>query len=262
MELNKQRSLILLVSFLLLALANFAWAKPPIKTPTIIVNSEHWQSYALANGSGYFFELINAVYQPLGYHIEYHICPWKRCIRSVLDGRADITIGLYDDEVGEAAMLLLPRYPINLEKVFVAFKQNTPWQGASSLRDQKVVELRGYNYHLELEVPVKPTEANDTHQAWRILMADRAQYYLSDIRQINWAMEYYNTPKESINIKAAFNKWAYFAFKNSPHGKELIAQFEQQLPTLYANGTIQALQHKYHLPWPVPLHDSQIDKRH
>lgn len=257
MDIKKLLSFMVLWAGLLISPADTAWAKPPVITPTITVSSEQWQSYTSPDGSGYFFELIKAIYQPLGYAIKYQICPWKRCIRSVLDGHADISVGLYDDEIGEAGMLILPRYPINLEKVFVAFKKDTPWHGQHSLKNQKVVELRGYNYHLELEVPVKSVEANDTHQAWRILMADRAQYYLSDIRQIEWAMDYYNTPKESLNIEAAFKKWAYYAFKNSPRGKELLTQFEQQLPKLYANGTVKALQHKYQLPWYIPLHDTK-----
>ena len=245
--------LILIVWFCL----STSWAKPPTGQSTIIVSSEEWQGYTHSDGSGYFFELIKTIYEPLGYRIKFELCPWKRCIHNVAGGKTDLTIGLYQDETNAGSRLKLPRYPINLEKVFVAFKASTPWQNKFSIKYQPVVQLGGYDYHLNIGLPVKLTEAKNTNHAWRMLMGDKARFYLSDIRQIEWAMDYYNTPQEEIRIEPVFQKWAYLAYSDNLKGQKLIDEFERRYPALFESGEIQALQQKYQLPWPVPLHDSK-----
>ncbi|MBD3327484.1 hypothetical protein GF339_23065, partial [candidate division KSB3 bacterium] len=133
-----------------------------------------WEEFTNEDGTGVWFEIVRAVYEPVGITMTYEFAPWKRAMEQVASAEADAFLGEYESET-----FLMPRYPLDVERTAVVFKKGTvpTWEGSPSLVGKNVVWLRGYDYHLvsELEgLAFDWYEIDNYAQAWGMLEKDRA----------------------------------------------------------------------------------------
>ena len=248
----KLNSLVLVFLCLLLSVvAQWADAQQPI----LQVRAEPWPELTHADGGGYLFEVVSAVYEPLGYNINFQFCPWRRCILEVINGQADIIVSIFANEAGVGDKLLLPKYPINLEKIGAIFKRERypQWQGQSTMAQQTISQNRGYDLHRELSVPVNVNEVSNPSQSWMMLKANRVDFLLGGLVLLERLISAEGVDRERYRIEELYQRPAYLGYTNSERGRQLLKEFEQRLPALYQSGQIEQLQKQWRYPWPIPL---------
>ena len=222
---------------------------------TLQVRAEQWLGLTHPDGGGYLFEVISAVYEPLGYQLNFEFCPWRRCMLDVINGEADIIVSIFDNEVGVGDKLIIPRYPINLEKIGAVFKRSKfpDWQGEQTLANKLVAQNRGYDLHLELGVPVQLQEVSQSSQSWHMLQAERVDFVLGGLTLLERWLNALSSGREDYQIELLYERAGYLGYTNNPRGRYLITLFEQHLPKLYQTGQITELQQRWQYPWPIPL---------
>ncbi len=94
---------------------------------------------------GVGIDLAKAVFEPLGFKIEYKIMPWSEALDKVRAGEIDAVIGAsrYDD-----AKLIFPRYHIyDISDDFYVLKGNSwRFQGVHTLKGRKLGIIEDYGY--------------------------------------------------------------------------------------------------------------------
>lgn len=222
----------------------------------IRVRAEPWQQFTHADGTGYFYELINAIYAPLGYQVEFEFCEWRRCMFDVMQDKADIVIGVYDTEpaLGGRA-LLTPHYPVHFERNAVAFKRERwpDWQQQKTLANKIVAQKKGYGLTKHLEVPVDVVEYINGEQAWSLLLDDKVDFIIDGTALLERQCKKQGLNGELIRIEPIFEIPSYLGYSDTEKGAILLREFEQQLPKLYRAGIPQQLQKKWQLRWSIPL---------
>lgn len=90
------------------------------------------------DGTGLFFEIVAAVYEPVGINVRYEIVPWIR------EKQADAMLCVVKQNIGEG--ILAPKYPMVVEYTAAVFKKaKLPnWEGIGSLVGKNLIWPLGY----------------------------------------------------------------------------------------------------------------------
>lgn len=212
----------------------------------IYIVAPEWEGATNADGTGLYFEIIKAVYEPMGIRLKHEILPWKRCVLMIKEHKADAFPGAYYT-VREGVDDLFPRYPIDTEVTSVVSKKGTvdDWKGQESIAGQKCLWLRGYNYHHYLEVDVDFDEVDAPGKAWELIDAGRFKFYINALADIRDYMSQNKVDKSRYDIHPVIKKNLYLRFANTDKSGKLIEVYDQRIPKLLASGELKALFDKW-----------------
>ncbi|WP_207263802.1 transporter substrate-binding domain-containing protein [Desulfovibrio sp. Huiquan2017] len=120
---------------------------PALAQERVVVVSDGWMPYNGTPGSdreGYAVEVLRAVFKRRGVAVEYRQVPWKRAVRDVRSGRADILIGVNPDELPD---FVYPRTSLGRSELCF-FTADGDWQfsGPESLVGRVTGYVQGHNY--------------------------------------------------------------------------------------------------------------------
>ncbi|WP_341802362.1 hypothetical protein [Aquipseudomonas alcaligenes] len=86
--------------------------------------SEHWVGHTNADGSGLAWEIMRAVFEPVGVKMNYRLVPYTRAIGLVQRGEADAWLGSYRNEISER--IIYPRSPYDADRIVALSLRNAP----------------------------------------------------------------------------------------------------------------------------------------
>ncbi len=216
----------------------------PITTINLITSE--WPGYTNKDGTGLYFDLIKAVYEPEGIQMKFELVPWKRA-QALVKKTADAIVGetmLPDEDY------LYPQWPIDIEEVTVIFKKgaDVKWNGESTLENKTVSWIRGYDFQMYLHVKLNMLEVDNLQSGLLMLDAGRIDFLIDyedfimeeveNIRNTvkpDFALEQYQM--ESLRLGAK----VYVAFVNSSRGKRLVEIFDRRMAQLYESGALDAM---------------------
>ncbi len=221
---------------------------------TFYVVCDEWEGYTNKDGTGAYWEIVKAVYEPLGIKVKTRVMPWKRAVVTVVNKRADALLGDYYYKDKEGKEYLYPKWHISIEDPIVAvFKKGTikDWEsrGIKSLAGKRVVWLRGYDFDKTLlnGIGVEKHEVTKHIQGIGMVDIGRMDVFL-DYR-------YDTTPvakKAGIDLDKHYEtKIAkpgdklFVAFANTGRSKKLIKIFDERITKLAKSGKIA----KIYLKW-------------
>ena len=253
--------LTLAVSAFLLPIGVYAQSTAA-STGKIIVNvRSQVREDNIKDGVNYLLDLINAAYPPPHYQVNFKACPWKRCIKDVMTGEADIILGIYDNEVFLGEKIATNRYPVFISEIGVAFLQNlTPnWQGINSIMHRSAAMIRGYDLHREIDVPLKIIEVSDFEQEWKLLISGRVDFILDGMNALSSLQKSYANASHPVRIEPIFNKYSYLGFSTQTKSQALAQLFDSTMLKLYDSGEIKHLQNKWNIK-NIPDHKVLLQK--
>ena len=103
----------------------------------IILASEEWANATNRDGTGLYWDIFRAVYEPVGIKTKFIIRSYKGSVSLVKKNKADAAVGIYPEEIKGA---LFSKYPFVKDYVLVLFKKNklSQWNGQETLKNKKV----------------------------------------------------------------------------------------------------------------------------
>ncbi len=141
---------IFVIFFAFCAVSAVAFALTPdfYQKRTLTIAADSWCPINCARSQGRLgvgIDLAKAIFEPLGYTIDYRLMPWSEALARVRSGQVDAVIGAsrYDD-----ASLVFPRQPVyNITDDFYVLKGNSwRFQGVHTLKAKKIGVIADYGY--------------------------------------------------------------------------------------------------------------------
>lgn len=130
-----------------------AFAPDSHETSVLVAVADEWCPYTCAEDApqqGYLVDLMRAVFEPLGYRVDYRVMPWPRALRETQLGRANVALGATP---GNARDLVRPELPAGRDESTFAVRHDSPWRytGISDLSGITLGVTADYTYFPEVD---------------------------------------------------------------------------------------------------------------
>lgn len=220
------------------------WAGAQEKPTSVLAVSAEWEGYSQSDGSGLYWDVLQAAYAPVGITVNIQIVPWRRAQKMMEDHLADVIPALspYTD-----TCCLFSEHLLDNGQIAAMFKpQNFPtWNGIESLQGKRVGWLRGYDYEKRLPFEVKKYEFESVESGLQILEKDRIDILLDYDYTIESAAENLNLDLNRFTIVEALPDPLYMGFSKTPRGQQLLEIYDKQIEALYQSGELQKIYQKW-----------------
>ena len=227
---------------------------PTYGIDTIRVSSEYWVDATHRDGSGLYWDIVRAVYEPAGIQVERRTVPYARSIREVMvTGKADAWVASYIDEVEGA---IYPQWHFDADYVAAVYDPDrvSEVDGESSLRGRRVAWMRGYAYDEYLSVPVEAIRVDDRDGGLRMVEEGRIDFFIDAQVEVDGALEATGLA-DTLESATVLQLPLYLGFDDTARGRALRATWDRRFPLLLEDGTISALYQKWE--WGVWPFDDQ-----
>jgi polar amino acid transport system substrate-binding protein len=206
----------------------------------IIMASEEWTNATNRDGTGLYWDIIRAVYEPVGIKTKFIIQSYNGSVKLVKKNRVDAAVGIYPELIPGA---LFSQYPFIKDYVLVLFKKNKldQWNGQESLENRKVAWVTGYSYDEYLEVPVIKHEISNRNDILRRLDNDRVDFFLDTRNDLESVLNRGNAEISRYTVETVLELDRYLVFADNTKGKKLKKIFDYRFPRLVESGEIERL---------------------
>lgn len=227
---------------------------PAYAVDMIRVSSEQWDGATHRDGSGLYWDIIRAVYEPAGIAVQHRIVPYARSIREVtVTDKADAWVASYMDEIEG------PLYPeMHFDADYVGAVYNPELtrgvNGQETLEGREVGWMRGYAYDQYLSVEVNATQIDNRHGGLRMVKEGRIDFFVDAQVEIDTALEKTGLG-ELLESGTVLELPLYLGFADTERGRELRKIWDRRMQELLVDGTISKLYREYE--WGVWPFDEQ-----
>lgn len=222
----------------------------------INVVSDEWINYTNKDGSGAYWEVVKAVFEPLNITVNTRVMPWARAERTVKNQQADALLGSYY-QADQLNSFIFPKWHIGIEDPIIAlYKVNNGVHlnanNLQSLQNKRIIWVRGYEFDKTLfsGITINKHVITKPKQALIMLNLNRADVLIDYEQEIRLAAK-----EANINLNTTYKMHVikkgnklYLAFSNTPRGRYLSKIFDQQMESLASTGAIKEIYAKWGFP--------------
>lgn len=221
---------------------------------SISVVAPLWEGFTNADGTGLYWEVLQAVFEPEGIKIKHANVPWNRAVKMVSK------YAVYNAIVGEVLdseeKLIFPKYAIDVEQMSILSlaKNRLDWRGASSLSNKKVGWMKEYEMIEPQDRDFELVEYRTVEQGLEMLNTGKIDYMIDEWDEISEAV----AAKKQDMTQYLMNEMPtgsdiFVAFADTDLSKELIAIYNERLPVLYRDKTLHSLYKKWDVEIPASV---------
>ena len=226
-----------------------------LRFDTFVIATPTWENQVNADGTGLFFDLLHAVYDPVGITLQVSFVPIKRACLMLQNKEIDASVGFYSDEVGKTIgwnFYQTPKHPIITEKFCAVFKKNKHdhWRYPESLTNARVCWIEGYDLKDRIPVSMNYQKAATQKQAWNLLKTDRIDFYVDAASDSLSAAKQHKIALEGYEYGPMWEDKMYIPFAITEQGTYFMTVFDQRMEQLWDNGQLAQIYAKWgiHLP--------------
>ena len=213
---------------------------------SISVVAPEWKGYTHKDGSGLYWDIIRAIYEPIGIKVKTRIVPWNRAIKMVSKYRTyNAIVGEYDDT---EEPVIFPKYPIDVEFMVLLSKNSfgAVWEDMSSLSNKKVAWFKDYELIVESKRDFELFEFRTIEEGIEMLKSGQVDFIINDRDSTEQAMLKNKLVSNDYTInKMPFGKNIFTAFSDNILSREFINIYNRRIPKLVANGQLASIYEKW-----------------
>ena len=228
----------LLLFFVLCPICFSALAgSPPAE---IVLASEEWANATNKDGTGLYWDIFRAVYEPVGIKTKFIIRSYKGSVSLVKKNQADAMVGIHPEKIQGA---LSSRYPFVKDYVLVLFKKNNlyQWNGQETLKNKKVGWIKGSSFDEYLEVPVIKRELAKRENILRRLDKNQIDFFMDTRNDVESVLNKGIIDVTRYTVETVLELERYLVFADNRKGKELKKIFDDRFPRLVESGELDRL---------------------
>jgi len=216
---------------------------------TLIISSESWENATHRDGSGLYWDIFRAVYEPVGYVVEPEIRSYQGSINNLKLKRSDVMVGAYLDEIED---VIYPKNHFAVDIVQVIYPKNRrfKWEGLNSMKGRNVSWIDGYSFDDYLPDTISKDlyirKVTNRETVFRLLDANKVDFFMdarSDL--INFLKSNVEYKIDNYVTKIVLELKLFTVFSHNKKGRMLAEIFDQRFAILLANGEIKRLYDKY-----------------
>ena len=206
----------------------------------IIMASEEWTNATNRDGTGLYWDIFRAVYEPVGIKTKFIIQSFDGSVSLVKKHRVDAAVGIYPEMIQGA---LFSQYPFVKEYVLVLFQKNRvrQWTGQKTLQDKKVAWINGYAFDKYLEVPVVKEEFYRRENVLRRLDQNQIDFFMDTRNDMESVLNQGIIEVGRYTVETVLELDRYLVFASNTRGKKLKKIFDHRFPRLVQSGEIEKL---------------------
>ncbi|CAB1056831.1 hypothetical protein D1BOALGB6SA_1570 [Olavius sp. associated proteobacterium Delta 1] len=210
----------------------------------IIMASEEWTNATNRDGTGLYWDIFRAVFEPVGIKTKFIIQSYNGSVKLVKKNRVDAAVGIYPDPIQGA---LFSQYPFVKDYVLGLFKKNrlNQWNGQESLQNKKVAWIKGYSFDEYLEIPVLKREFPNRDIILRRLDNDQVDFFLDTRNDMESVLNKGIIEVSQYTVETVLELDRYLIFSDNQKGKKLKNIFDSRFPLLVKSGEIERLLAKW-----------------
>ncbi len=213
---------------------------------SISVVAPLWEGYTHKDGSGLYWDIMRAIYEPAGIKVKTRIVPWNRAIKMVSIYRTyNAIVGEYSDS---AEAVIFPKYPIDVEYMVTLSKKSFghDFKDASSLTNKRVAWFKDYELINEKDRDFELVEFRTIAEGIEMLKSGKIDFILNDRDSTEQGMltQQLNSDDYALN-EMPFGRDIFTAFSDDILSRELIKIYNERIPKLVANGKLAAIYKKW-----------------
>ena len=210
------------------------------KPTEIIMASEEWTNATNRDGTGLYWDILRAVYEPVGIKTKFIIQSYNGSVSLVKKNRVDAAVGIYPDMTKGA---LFAQYPLVKDYVLVLYKKNSlsQWNGQETLKNKKIAWITGYGYDQFLEVPVVKKESPSREEILRLLDQNGVDFFMDTRNDMESVLNKGIVPVTLYTVETVLGLDRYIVFADNRKGNMLKKIFDHRFPGLVKSGEIEKL---------------------
>ncbi len=207
---------------------------------SISVVAPEWEGYTNTNGSGLYWDVVRAIYEPVGIRVKTRNAPWNRSMKLVSKYHTyNAILGEYLDT--EEA-LIFPRYPIDVEYLTILHKAEINWEDSADFAGKKVGWLKDYDLLEEDGRNFELVEFRHIDRGMELLAQGKIDYLIDEEDEVLAAM----VRKKMASENYVLNEMpegtdVYMAFAVGRLSKELITIYNERIPLLMIPGQMKKI---------------------
>jgi len=242
-------TLLCLMSFSLLSYSQTSNQSNSIKREhikSISVVAPAWSGYTNTDGSGVYWDVIRAIYEPMGINVKTKNIPWNRAMKMV--SKYHTYNAILGEYITSNEPLLFPAYSIDTEYMSLLSKNNSAnkFNGLASLAGKKVGWIKDYDVIAEEKRNFELVEFRGIDQGIEFLNSGRIDYLIDDWDEIAAAMKQYIMSTQAYTVDPMPEGKAIFAaFSDNQISRELIKIYNERIPVLARSGELSKIYEKW-----------------
>ena len=214
------------------------------KISEILIASEEWKNATNSDGTGMFWEIFRAIFEPAGIKVKHMIRSYEGTMELARQQKVDAAVGSY---LNEQKGVLFPKAHFAVDVVAVVYKKGklAEWKGEASLVNKNIGWVKGYSFDEYLDVKVNKMEFETREDIIRVLEKDRLDFFMDAQADILDAVEKGSLDISKYEIKEVKRLNLYLVFANNAKGQQLLKLFDENIQKLVASGEFKKICQKW-----------------
>jgi len=217
---------------------------------TITFVSEEWDDSTRSDGTGLYWDIIRAVFEPEGYKVITINKSYAGSVSMVKKKAMDAMVGAYEKEIADG---IYPQTHFAVDVVQAVYKKGRTieWKDVTSIKDSTVAWISGYSYEYYLSADIAKSLTirlfNNREDIFKFFATGKLDFYIdaeADIK--DFFKKHANQYQEQDFIRQTFLELKLFVvFTSDERGRKLAAIFDRRMQDLLKQGEIRKLYDKY-----------------
>lgn len=216
---------------------------------TIVFATEEWKDATNRDGTGLYWDILRAVYEPHGFKIRPFIRSYQGSINLVRNKTVNAMIGSYVNEIEEG---IYPKNHFAVDIVQALYKKNSriKWSGINTIIGKRVGWIEGYLYNEYIPISVVDSisieRVDSRENAFRQLKFSKLDFFIDAKGDLEDFFKIYpDYQKNDFIMETILELKLYMVFSADVNGMQLAKLFDQNFSLFLKEGKIKALYDKY-----------------
>ncbi|MBF0230908.1 MAG: transporter substrate-binding domain-containing protein [Desulfamplus sp.] len=217
---------------------------------TITFVSEEWDDSTLSDGTGLYWDIIRAVFEPEGYKVITTNKSYAGSVSMVKKKAMDAMVGAYENEIADG---VYPQTHFGVDVVQAVYKKGRKieWKDVISIKNSTVAWIRGYSYEYYISEDIARSLNirlfNNREDIFKFFATGKLDFYIDAEADItDFFKKHANQYQENDFIRQTFLELKLFVvFTFDERGRKLAAIFDRRMKELLEKGEIKKLYDKY-----------------
>ena len=205
--------------------------------------SEEWKGGTDKHCKGLYWEVATEVFALSKIKLICKLAPYARGVKLVEKAKVDFWVGSYE---AEEDFPYYPKVAIDADNVSILYnKTKQKFKKISDIKNKKVAWIRGYDYDLYLDFPVKIKELKDRKSGVKMALLGRIDFLMDDKSELEQALAKVKIDKKDLVIAPFMSLKIYMAFSKTERGKYLSKLWDENMKKLNKSGKLRKIYTKH-----------------
>jgi ABC-type amino acid transport substrate-binding protein len=196
-----------------------------------------------ADGSGYYWDLLRAVFESEGIDLKNTAAPFTRCLHELEGKHIDGAVAVFKTPE-RSEKFTYSKSRLGYSSYGLIYLKGTPFNSIDDVTGG-VGLIRGYDFSAWLPSKLNLVNVRNIPQAIRMLKLAHISYHADDIQDIVNALNKMQENPDKFVLKTLYINDLYLPFRKDERGQMLADKFDSGLRKVYENGTLAELTEKY-----------------